>query len=144
MPHLLYHPTRGLGFQHKSVRGDTNMRTIAIATCQLSPCLFLSNVYLFIFEKVGEGRKRERENPKQVPPCQRRARCRAPSHVRSWPEPKSRVECSLNRLSRIGIPCLLYRDYWLEESILIPSYPSHLCDNNHTKHPAGGHKYLKR
>lgn len=60
-----------------------------------------SLVYLFILRKtetaqVEEGkRKRERENPKQVPRCLHRAWCRAQIHqaTRSWPESKPRVGC---------------------------------------------------
>ena len=63
---------------------------------------FLKSVYLFILKErecvctKGEGQRERREKiqkpkAKQVPSYQRRAPLGAPSHVRSQPEPKSRV-----------------------------------------------------
>ena len=56
--------------------------------------------------RVGEGqRERKRENPKQVPHCQRTAQRRAWSHYETttWAKTKSQI---LNWLSHPGTPCV--------------------------------------
>ena len=73
---------------------------------------FFKFIYLFWEKEYTQGKAEtvgERENPKQSPHCwQSLTRGLIPWTTRLWPELKSRVRGTFNRLSHPGVRCLAF------------------------------------